>query len=53
VLKYLEATRVAVFHNLQPVIAYLVAFIFLGEPIGWAFIIGGAVVLTGVIITEI
>lgn len=53
VLKYLEATRVAVFHNLQPVIASVIAFIFLGEPIGWAFIIGGAVVLTGVIITEI
>ncbi|NIM13227.1 MAG: EamA family transporter [Candidatus Aminicenantes bacterium] len=53
VIKYLEATRVAVFHNLQPVIASVIAFIFLGEPIGWAFIIGGAVVLTGVIITEI
>ena len=53
VLKYLEATRVAVFHNLQPVIASVVAFIFLGEPIGWAFIIGGIIVLTGVIITEI
>jgi drug/metabolite transporter (DMT)-like permease len=53
VLKYLEATRIAVFHNLQPVIASVIAFIFLGEPIGWTFIIGGTIVLTGVIITEL
>lgn len=51
-LKYMEATKIAVFHNLQPVIAALVAYIFLGERIGWPFILGGAVVLTGVIITE-
>jgi drug/metabolite transporter (DMT)-like permease len=52
VLKYLEATRIAVFHNLQPVISSAAAFIFLGEPIGWPFIIGGAIALAGVIITE-
>jgi drug/metabolite transporter (DMT)-like permease len=51
-LKYMEATRIAVFHNIQPVIATLVAFIFLGESIGWSFLIGGVIVLTGVIITE-
>jgi drug/metabolite transporter (DMT)-like permease len=51
-LKYMEATRIAVYHNIQPVIATLVAFIFLGEPIGWSFVIGGVIVLTGVIITE-
>jgi len=51
-LKYMEATKIAVIHNLQPVIAAMVAFIFLGERIGWPFIFGGAVVLTGVIITE-
>lgn len=51
-LKYMEATKIAVFHNLQPVVASGAAFIFLGEPIGWAFVIGGSVVLAGVIITE-
>jgi drug/metabolite transporter (DMT)-like permease len=51
-LKYMEATKIAVFHNLQPVVASGVAFIFLNEPIGWSFIVGGIVVLTGVIITE-
>lgn len=52
-LKYMEATRIAVFHNIQPVIASLVAYIFLGESIGWSFVIGGVIVLAGVIITEI
>ena len=52
-LKYLAATRIAVFHNIQPVIATLVAYIFLNEAIGWPFVIGGIIVLAGVIITEI
>jgi len=52
VLKYMEATKVAVFQNLQPVFATLVAFIFLHEPFGIAFIIGGIIVLTGVLITR-
>jgi drug/metabolite transporter (DMT)-like permease len=51
-LKYMEATRIAVFHNIQPIVASGVAFVFLNEPIGWPFIIGGLVILTGVIITE-
>jgi len=48
----MEASRIAVFLNIQPVIASAVAFLFLGETIGWAFIVGWAIVLTGVIITE-
>jgi len=51
-LKYMEATKIAVFHNLQPVVASGAAFIFLNEPIGWTFIVGGIIVLSGVIITE-
>ena len=51
-LKHMEATRIAVFHNLQPVVAAGTAAIFLGEPIGWPFILGGIIVLTGVLITE-
>jgi len=51
-LKYMEATKIAVFHNLQPVVAAGTAAVFLGEPIGWSFILGGIVVLTGVLITE-
>ena len=52
VLKYMDASRVAVFHNLQPIIASVVAFVWLGEPIGLPFIIGGSVALLGVIVAE-
>lgn len=50
-LKHLAASRLAVFNNIQPVIASLAAWVFLGEPIGLSFIIGGLVVLTGVLVT--
>ncbi len=52
VLKYMDASRVAVFHNIQPIIASVVAYIFLSEPLGLSFVLGGIVVLSGVIITE-
>ena len=53
VLKYMDASRIAVFHNLQPVIAATVAFVWLNEPVGWSFVIGGSIALLGVIIAEI
>ncbi len=53
VLKYMDASRIAVFHNLQPVIASAVAFLWLNEPVGWPFVIGGLIALGGVIIAEI
>lgn len=53
VLKHMEASRMAVFHNFQPVIASVVAFFWLGEPLGWPFVIGGLTVLGGVIVAEI
>lgn len=53
VLKYLEASRIAVYHNLQPVIATFVAWLWLGEQPGLAFIFGGVVVLIGVIVAEV
>jgi drug/metabolite transporter (DMT)-like permease len=52
VLKYMEATKVAVFQNLQPVLASVAAFLLLGEPFGWGFVIGGVIVLIGVLITR-
>lgn len=52
-LKYYDASRLAVYQNLQPLLATTVAFVWLGEPIGWAFVIGGFAVLGGVIIAEI
>jgi drug/metabolite transporter (DMT)-like permease len=52
-LKYLEASQLAVYHNVQPVIASTLAYFFLGESLGLAFIVGGIVILAGVIITEV
>ncbi|HWR83106.1 MAG TPA: DMT family transporter [Candidatus Deferrimicrobium sp.] len=52
-LKQMEASRLAVFQNLQPIIASAVAFVMLQEPLGWSFVIGGAIVLGGVVITEV
>ncbi|MDQ1352870.1 MAG: EamA family transporter [Acidobacteriota bacterium] len=50
-IKHIEATRIAVFQNVQPIIASVAAFLFLAEPLGWPFLIGGAVVLAGVFVT--
>jgi len=51
-LKYMDASRIAVYHNIQPVIATVVAYIFLGETLTVPFIIGGLIVLAGVITSE-
>jgi len=51
-LKYYDVSRMAVYQNLQPLLATVVAFLWLGEPIGWAFVIGGLAILGGVIIAE-
>lgn len=53
VLKYMEASRLAVIQNIQPIIASAVAVVLLSETISRAFVIGGIVVITGVILTEI
>lgn len=52
-LKHMEASRLAVFSNMQPVIATAVAWMALGEQPTTAFFIGAAVVLAGVILTEV
>ena len=53
VLKYLEASRVAIMQNIQPIIASLLAAFFLGEAITSIFIIGGVIIIGGVVLTEI
>ncbi len=52
-LKHMEASRLAVFSNMQPVIATAVAWVALNEQPTTAFFIGSAVVLAGVLITEV
>jgi drug/metabolite transporter (DMT)-like permease len=52
-LKYWDASRIAVWHNVQPIIAATVAHVFLNEPLGAAFLVGGVVVLGGVLLAEV
>jgi len=52
VLKYMEASRIAVFHNTQPVIATAVGYLWLGEQLSRTFVIGGLAVLVGLVIAE-
>jgi drug/metabolite transporter (DMT)-like permease len=47
-LSRLEASKVAVFANLQPVLTALAAWGFLGEPLTWEIGVGGVLVLLGV-----
>jgi drug/metabolite transporter (DMT)-like permease len=52
-LKFFDASRIAVYHNVQPVIASLIAYYFLGEPLSALFLTGGAIIISGVVITEV
>jgi len=47
-----DASKVAVFSNLQPVATAVAARVVLGEPIGWEVVVGGALVLLGVRLTQ-
>ena len=52
VLKQRDATKIAVYHNLQPFVAIFVAYIMLGETPELSLILGGVIVISGVLITE-
>lgn len=52
-LKYWEASRIAVYHNIQPVLAAAVAFVWLGEPVGWSFVVGSLIALSGIVLAEV
>jgi drug/metabolite transporter (DMT)-like permease len=47
-----EASKVAIFSNLQPVATALAAWAVLGERIGWEVAVGGVLVLVGVRLTQ-
>jgi drug/metabolite transporter (DMT)-like permease len=51
-LHYIDAAQMAVFNNLQPIIAALFGWLLLGEPLTATFIAGGILVLIGVYVTE-
>jgi drug/metabolite transporter (DMT)-like permease len=47
-----DASKVAVFSNLQPVATALAAWVFLSEPLTWEVVVGGGLVLLGVRLTQ-
>ncbi len=47
-----EASKVAVFNNVQPILTTIFSIFFFGQIISWQFIIGGTIVITGVIMTQ-
>lgn len=47
-----DASRVAIWSNLQPVLTAVLAWAIYGEPITPTFLAGGAMVLAGVVLTE-
>lgn len=51
-LTYIPASRVAAFNYLQPVLATLMAVAALGERVTWPLVAGGAVIFSGVYLTE-
>ncbi len=51
-LERLEASQVAAFLYLEPLVTLAAATVWLGEPVGWATIVGGLVVLLGVSLVQ-
>lgn len=51
-LRHLSATRASIVATLEPVIATVVAWVWLGESFGPAQLIGGAVVLAGIFLAQ-
>lgn len=52
-IKYIDTSRAAVFQNIQPIVASVVAYVYLGEGLGTGFVIGGSIVILGVLLSEI
>ena len=51
-LSRIAASRVAIFANLQPILTTILAVVLLGQIITTAFIIGGCIALTGVVLSQ-
>jgi len=51
-LRRVEASRVAIWSNTQPVLTAALAWALHGEPVTGAFVAGGAMVIAGVVLTE-
>jgi drug/metabolite transporter (DMT)-like permease len=51
-LRYITATRVGIVAMLEPVVAILVAWIWLGEALAPAQVVGAALTLTGIVLAQ-
>ncbi|MGH3133126.1 MAG: DMT family transporter [Gaiellaceae bacterium] len=51
-LRHISATRASIVATLEPVIATVVAWLWLGETFGTPQLVGGAVVLTGILLAQ-
>jgi drug/metabolite transporter (DMT)-like permease len=51
-LTKLEASKVAVFNNLQPVFTTILSVIIFGTPVTIPFLIGGSMIIAGVVMTQ-
>lgn len=51
-LKRMEASKLAVFNNLQPALTAVLAFLIFGTQITPYFIVGGTMIIVGVILTQ-
>ena len=51
-LARIEASKVAIFANLQPVLTTILAVVLLGQTITPTFVVGGVIALSGVVLTQ-
>ena len=51
-LRYIPATRAAIVSTLEPVVATVVAWLWLGESFGTSQLVGGAIVLAGIFLAQ-
>ena len=52
-IRHHDVSRIAPFHNFQPVIATVVAYYWLDEAISGNFVLGGLLVILGVLVVEL
>lgn len=47
-----DASKVSIFNNLQPILTAVMGYFFLNSLISWQLAVGGAIIITGVVITQ-
>lgn len=52
-VREIGSARTSIYSNVTPIVALVVAFVWLGEPIGWSKVVGAVAVLGGVAIARL